>query len=283
LANNLGLIFTRNFTPTSAIPPGCVHDKINSVFVYNHWNQDYDGEAADCSPTLECYCDEATHTPTESPTLTPTLPYSPDGNLAVNDGKTSGDCDFVHETITTCKAYASVLAKPYDEHVFVTPFLPAGCVHDLVNDRFFYNQYTNTDNDAADCTTNLQCYCHTDTHTPSTSPTDAPIALPTDAPSTSPTTSPTDSPTSTAQAPTHNPTVSIFEDAPLTYGKCDYTNNVEQDCRNIAAAKGIGFSTSYTPSHFIPPGCVHDTVNNVFVYNHYSEAATLGPTASDFE
>jgi len=90
-----------------------------------------------------------------------------------------------------------------------TDTLPLGCVFDVTNDQFVFNEFSG--GSGADCSATLQCYCHIDTHSPTTSPTKNPTHSPTTSPTKNPTHSPTENPTTSPTAsPTTAPTVSKF-------------------------------------------------------------------------
>jgi len=74
-----------------------------------------------------------------------------------------------------------------------TDTLPLGCVFDVTNDQFVFNEFSG--GSGADCSAMLQCYCHIDTHSPTTSPTNNPTNSPTNSPTNNPTESPTAGPT----------------------------------------------------------------------------------------
>ena len=71
---------------------------------------------------------------------------------------------------------------------------------------------------------------------------------------------PTDNPT---VSPTMTPTVAYIQLTDETH--CDEAHSLVDDCEDIAVHLGLSFSSDFTPSAFLPNGCVHDKNNNIFL------------------
>jgi len=307
-ADALGIPFSMSYTPHESLPAGCVHDTDNDVFVYNHHEIgegtcqtnlvcycNLGSASPTTSPTQQPTAANATLSPTVSPTVVPTDSPStsptvsqtpapttsptnvPTVSYMLNQTTQAGVCHQYLDREQDCVDLATNQGLVFRTEFTPSYHIPRGCVYDSINNIIMYNHYSTSE---TECSIFQQCYCHPDTaaptistltYTPTTSPTtNAPTSSPTRQPTAanetySPSISPTIVPTTSPTEPPFNET--FFE---LRSGNCLEYHVLRDTCMQLAHSIDVTFTNHFTPSNHLPRGCVHDTVNDLYLYNHYA-------------